>query len=133
MMVAPAKREPALTRERREREQLVSHELRTPLTVIRGSVDTLLVRHPGGGDQQDLLEATSRATVRLEEMPDVVLTAADRPDPRPLPAGKPGTRRLELAEAQGWLELAEVGLAEMSPAIWRPARSLTEPSAGCVG
>jgi signal transduction histidine kinase len=94
-------RRDARARERTDLVQLVSHELRTPLTVIRGSVDTLLVRHPMRSDQRDLLEATARATVRLEEMLDVVLAAADRFDPRPL--------------RHGQLELGPPGQLELGP------------------
>jgi signal transduction histidine kinase len=122
-----AEREYALTRERGELVQLVSHELRTPLTVIRGSVDTLLVRHPHGGDQRDLLEATARATVRLEEMLDVVLAAADRFDPRPLHPGRldlEPTGRLDLEPQLARLDLVGVGPVELDPLIRHAASSI---------
>jgi signal transduction histidine kinase len=111
-------REHALARERTDLVQLVAHELCTPLTVIRGSVDTLLVRHPTRSDQRDLLEATARATVRLEEMIDVVLAAADRFDPRPLRHGQlelGPSGQLELGPQGQQLELGEVGLVELDP------------------
>jgi signal transduction histidine kinase len=120
-------REQALARERGELVQLVSHELRTPLTVIRGSVDTLLVRHPDRGDQRDLLEATARATVRLEEMLDVVLAAADRFEPRPLHPGQlelGPQQQLELGPQGQQLELGEIGLVELDPLIRHAAASI---------
>lgn len=74
-------REQALVLERSSLVQLISHELRTPLTVIRGGVETLR----GGAsslaaDQQRLLDATWRSTVRLESMVHVVLRAAESID-----------------------------------------------------
>jgi signal transduction histidine kinase len=119
-------REHALARERGELVQLVSHELRTPLTVIRGSVDTLLVRHPVGEAQQDLLEATARATVRLEEMLDVVLAAADRLDQCPLRHGQlelDPPRQLEL-DPPRQLELDQVAVVELDSLIRHAAASI---------
>lgn len=75
-------REQELDAQREALLQLVSHEIRTPLTVIRGSVDTLL-RRPGSvpPSAASLLEATERATTRLEQMMEVLLAGADELGP----------------------------------------------------
>jgi signal transduction histidine kinase len=74
-------REQALVLERSSLVQLISHELRTPLTVIRGGVETLRgSASPLAPDQQRLLDATWRSTVRLESMVHVVLRAAESID-----------------------------------------------------
>ncbi len=73
-----ASRERQLDEQRAALVQLVSHELRTPLTVIRGSVETLQARR-GSIDPElrRLVDATARATGRLEELLEVVLAATD--------------------------------------------------------
>lgn len=86
-------RELTMLRVEREREvsterlalvQLVSHEVRTPLTVIRGTIETLRAR--GSQDDGDaaelraLLTAAQRAVLRLEDLLEVLLAAAEELD-----------------------------------------------------
>lgn len=72
-------REQALADDRAALVQLVSHELRTPLTVIRGGVETFRRADHDDLDPtyRRLLDATWRATLRLESMVHVVLSAAE--------------------------------------------------------
>ncbi|MCC5946991.1 MAG: HAMP domain-containing histidine kinase [Nitriliruptoraceae bacterium] len=74
-----AARERSLGDDRAALVQLVSHELRTPLTVIRGGVEILNRSEAGTLDpaHHRLLDATWRATLRLESMVHVVLAAAE--------------------------------------------------------
>ena len=66
---------------------------------------TTFVRRLTDDGQRDLRKATARATVRLEDMFDVVLAAPDRFDPRPLHAGQLELEPLRQLELEPKLEL----------------------------
>ncbi len=76
-----AERERALVAQRAALVQIISHELRTPLTVLRGSVETLIERDtladPGS---RELVLAMERAVLRLQDLVEVSLAAADELD-----------------------------------------------------
>lgn len=81
LAVQLVEREREVSAERLALVQLVSHEVRTPLTVIRGSIETLRERgtHEGtdAAELRSLLIAAERAVLRLEDLLEVLLAAAE--------------------------------------------------------
>jgi signal transduction histidine kinase len=103
-------REQALVLERSSLVQLISHELRTPLTVIRGGVETLRRSSSAlAGDEQRLLDATWRSTVRLESMVHVVLRAAETIDRTVDPTTPPARTQDAVHAASGTAEVLRAG------------------------
>lgn len=78
-----------------------AHELRTPLTVIRGKIETTLLRSRSAEDYRAALEISLSEAERLSRLVDGLLLSASAPvvKPQPIDVGS----AMEAAEAR-WLD-----------------------------